>query len=212
VTLAAMVWAEISIHQLISEYLRNDRSELDKLLRTHHLDPRPWLSIIDNPQLNDTFENHKRLRLFYLKSGLFWVEIPPDTKWYEVQNLTDNELDKLYISARHNQQWASAGYQLETVAVAEKLPLTSPPVAWGRIILWGHDKIGPFSIIEGNHRLLAYKYNPPPPLNIPVYIGLSPSYCRWHHADPDLMLGWDLYRKSYNAIVVQNSWLWVWPR
>jgi hypothetical protein len=199
--LANMSWEEISIHHVVSQYLRNDRGHYASF-------PQPWQDIIDNPNISDTLENHMRLRMFYIKSGLFMVEIPPDTKWYEVKNLTDNELDELYVSARHNPQWNQAGSKLDKVAIAEKLQLTSSPAAWGRIILWGHDKSGPFSIIEGNHRMLAYIYNPQRPLDIPVYIGLSSSYCFWHYADPGFLLGNDLYKKA-RRLQERNGWIWV---
>ena len=180
--LATMVWTEISIHNVVAEFLRGERDSRFNFYP-------PWLPIIDNPNLNDLLENHKRLRLLHIIRGIFMVEIPPDTKWYEVQSLTENEIDELYLSAKHNPQWDEAENKLDRVAMAARLPLKSPPDAWARIILWGHDKTGPFSIIEGNHRLLAYAYaHPRPPLNISVYIGTSPSYCYWHYADPRLSI------------------------
>jgi len=198
--LANMVWTEISIHDVVSEFLRGERNS--------YLDVYPsWLPIIDNPDLNDSLENHKRLRLFYIKRGIFMVEIPPDTKWYEVQSLTDAEVDELYLSARHNQTWDHAGNKLDQVAIVDQLALESPPDAWpGRIILWGHDKTGPFSIIEGCHRMLAHaNANPRPLLNICVYVGLSPSYCYWHYADPPFLLGNDLFKRP-PVFVDHNSW------
>jgi hypothetical protein len=75
-----------------------------------------WLPVIDNPNLDDPLENHKRLRLLYIKRGKFMIEIPPDTEWFEVQSLTDNEVDQLYVSARHTTQWDQAGSKLDCVA------------------------------------------------------------------------------------------------
>jgi hypothetical protein len=137
-------------------------------------------------------------------------EIPPDTVWWEVQGVTENELGELYVSARHNSEWDAAGNKLTEVAPNTQDQLSSPPSAWpGRIILWGHDWNGPFSIIEGNHRLLAYtRTEARPPLNIDVYVEISPSYCYWHFADPGVWLGRDLYKQS-SQIVVQNNWLVV---
>jgi hypothetical protein len=196
--LAAMVWNRITFHNVVSEFLRGERSKFNFY--------SPWLPIIDTPNLNDPLENHTRLRLLYIPRGIFMVEIPPDTKWYEVQSLTENEIGELYVSARHNPQWNQAGNKLDQVAIAAPALLLPNPWA-ARIILWGHTKAGPFSIIEGNHRMIAYAgASPRPSLNISVYIGLSPSYCFWHYADPPFFLGQDLYRRNLPRPVVQNNW------
>ena len=187
--LADKDWTEISIHEVVLEFLRGEREKL--------MGPLSWLPVVDNPNLNDPLENYKRLRLLYIPRGKFMVEIPPDTTWWEVRSLTESELGELYVSARHTSEWDAAGNKLEQVASAIQIPpLDSPPDTWsGRIILWGHDKTGPFSIMEGNHRMLAYvRANPRPPLEINVCIGLSPSYCFWHFADPGYLLGNDLYK------------------
>lgn len=68
-----MTWTEISVHNVVSEFLRAERD-------TRFNFYPPWLPIIDNPNLNDPVENHKRLRLFYILRGIFMIEIPPDTK------------------------------------------------------------------------------------------------------------------------------------
>jgi hypothetical protein len=124
--------------------------------------------------------------------------------------VTEDRLDEFFMSAKHNRQWDDAGNKLEKVAIEIKEPLKFPPSAWpGHIILWGHDRKGPFSILEGNHRMLAYAgANPRPPLNINVYVGISPSYCYWHYADPPFLLGNDLY-KTAPQFVFENNWLQV---
>ena len=130
-------------------------------------------------------------------------------RWYEVVSLTENEIDELYVSARHNPQWDGAGNKLDQVAKVARLRLESPPDAWARIILYGHTKTGPFSIIEGCHRMLAWAYaDPRPPLSISVYVGLSPSYCYWHHADPPFSLGQGLYDTRDRTFAAQDNWLW----
>jgi hypothetical protein len=203
VALADMVWTETSVHNVVSEFLRAER---DSRFNFHP----PWLGLIDNPSLNDPLQNHQRLRLLYIVRGMFMVEIPPDTRWYEVQSLTEDQLGELYVSARHTERWDQAGNKLDQVAKAVQVPLKSAPDTWGRIILWGHDRKGPFSIMEGNHRMLAYaQAKPRPPLKAPVYVGLSPSYCFWHHSDPPLSLGQGLYRSQGPSLFAQDNWLHV---
>jgi hypothetical protein len=199
--LSGMAWTEISSHQVIAEYLRSER---DKFAFP------PWLDLIDHPNLSDPLENHKRRRLFLIRRGVLWNEIPADTQWFEVNNLTDSELDELYLSARHTSEWDAAGSQLNVVARVARLPLTAPPDRWPRIILWGHDKSGPFSILEGNHRMLAYAYaSPRPAMNVTAYVGLSPSYCFWHRLDPGLSLNQGLSRLKLPPAQYNGEWLYI---
>jgi hypothetical protein len=65
--LADMGWTEIGIHNVISEFLRADRAKFD----------RRWLPLIDNPNLANQAENHKRLRLLFSRSWLFWLRYRP---------------------------------------------------------------------------------------------------------------------------------------
>ena len=54
--------------------------------------------VLDHPKLDDPEENRARLRLFYLTGRhVFSIEIPPDTEWYEVHDLTDTELGELHV-------------------------------------------------------------------------------------------------------------------
>jgi hypothetical protein len=201
--LADMEWNEISIHQVVLEYVRCEQRT------TSFPTPAEWQAVIDNPNLSDPLENQKRLRVLYIRRASFMIEIPPDTTWWEVHSLTERELGELYASAKHNPAWDGPGNQLERVATAiPVIPLEAPPDAWpGRIILWAHDKEGPFTILEGNHRLLAYTQSTARPrLQLDVYVGLSPSYCFWHYADPDCRVGLDLIQDA-PAFAWINNWI-----
>jgi hypothetical protein len=204
-SLASKIWKEISIHAVVAEFLRAERDTKFNFYP-------PWLHLVDNPNLNDPLENHKRLRMLFIARLPFMIEIPSDTQWYEVQNLTENEVDELYVSAGHNNQWDQAGNRLRDVARAAREPLKAPPDKWARIILWGHSKVGRFSILEGNHRLVGYAAsNSPLGLNIAVYVGLSQSPCFWHYADPRLSLGQGRLDLCPKNIVAQNDWLYLTP-
>jgi hypothetical protein len=171
----------ITIHHVVLEFLRGERTKIKLPQGT---------PLLDGPNLSDPIENHQRLRLLYhpqkLARFIFMLEIPADTCWWEVHGLTQNELDELHVSARHTKDWDVGRYKLKNVAAAVQIPLTSPPSSWpGRVILWGHDWKGPFTIMEGNHRLLAYAAaHTRPPINLDVYVGISPSFCFWHCDDP----------------------------
>ena len=56
------------------------------------------------------------------------IEIPPDTTWWNVRSLTENELGELHVSARHNPQWDVDSNKLESVAAVVQEPLTSCPI------------------------------------------------------------------------------------
>jgi hypothetical protein len=195
-------WNRISIHRVVLEFLRGEREKIQI--------PPAWLPVLETPNLDDPLENQKRLRLLYIPRGKFMIEIPPDTKWWEVKSLTENELGELYTSVNHTQAWDNAGSKLEKVAAAVELdPLRTPPGDWpGRIIPWGHNRNGPFSIMEGNHRLISYmQTSPRPRLQLEVYVGISPSYCYWHYGDPDFCVGTDLFDTKPQMQFVVDDWI-----
>ncbi len=71
--LANKDWSKISINNVVLEFLRAERDTKFNFYP-------PWLPIIDNPNLSDPLENHKRLRLLYIPRGKFMIEIPPE-RW-----------------------------------------------------------------------------------------------------------------------------------
>jgi hypothetical protein len=150
--------------------------------------------VLDNPDLNDPQENHARLRLLYLIKRQLIGEVPPDTQWYLVQNLKDNELSELHILGRCGLTDDSNRNNLLKVAPRFADGLRAPPPSWDAIIHFGHDKTGPFTIIEGNHRLMAYATSPRAGLNIPVYVGLSPTPFFFNLFDPPEMIANDLWK------------------
>ncbi len=199
-----MLWRPISVHEFVAEFLLSERHKFAAI--EHHLSiqltgvtPTKLFAIIDNPNLTDAFENHLRLRLLYLTRCFLLGEIPPDTQWYEVRNLTDTELRDLHVIARCGWDDPKGADKNELLAVAERKPqtLTKPPASWRRPILWGHDKTGPFTIIEGNNRLTAYASTKPAPgLSVPALIGLSPTPCFWHIHDPARIIANDRWKNG----------------
>lgn len=152
--------------------------------------------VIDNPNTMDPSENHFRLRLlFYVRAELMG-EVPPDTQWYEVRNLGDDELKELLIIARCGLDNLAENNELIKVLRQTAPSLTSLPAKWRKPILWGHDKCGPFSIIEGNHRLAAYTAHIDYTLSIPVLVGLSPTPCFFHYPDAPHFIANDLWRTA----------------
>lgn len=185
-SLAAMNWTPVSMHKVILAWLRAERgTNIAGLLS--QLPAAVWSpglsNLLDHADLSDPEENRARLRLLYMIRNIFVVELPPDTKWYEVHSLTDGELEEL--RAINHPGWTDPNDKNEIAKVAARrnLHLTEPPPNWEPPILWGHSRAGPFTIIEGNTRLTAYTASGRADLNIPVFVGLSPMSCYWHILD-----------------------------
>jgi hypothetical protein len=196
-SLREKTWTRVSMHEVVLAWLRAERGKgnLAALLQA-----RPdLLTLLDHGNLNDPDENRKRLRLLYLNRNLFVIEIPPDTNWYEVESLTDVDLAELH--AVNHPDWTASSDQNELLSVArrKRLVLRDPPSDWNTPILWGHDKTGPFTILEGNNRLAAYAASGRSGLDIHVFVGLSPMRCIFHIHDEcgpliqDMILGQLVY-------------------
>jgi hypothetical protein len=189
VSLAEQSWKRVSVHEVVAEFLANER----------HKFSLPSMEIIDKPNLADPSENHDRLRLLMFFRCQLFCEIPPDTEWFEVNQLTNGDLADLRVIARCG--W-DGGDENELSEVAKRKPstLTTQPAQWQKPILWGHDRQGPFTIFEGNHRLTAYvSAGCTPDLHIPVLVGISPTPCVFHMTDPPRILVNDLWRKDWPA-------------
>ena len=196
-SLAEKTWRRISLHRVVLAWLGAEKDRrLEPLMG--HLQEWPYIvQLLDNADLNDPEQNRQRLRVLYLARHMFVGEISPDTLWYEVSNLTDDDLDDIF--AVNHSDWKSAGDQNEIrkVAVRQGQRLETEPASWKPLILRGHTRIGPFTILEGNNRLSAYVLSGRSDLNVPVFVGLSPLRCSLHIKDgsPPFLL-YDLWKSS----------------
>src|SRR6266513_1936205 len=87
-SLANMAWNRVSVHEVVAEFLRGERH------RFEHSLPSAEMALIDSPNISDPRENHARLRYLYCSRGRLIGEIPPETQWYEVRNLTAEGFDQ----------------------------------------------------------------------------------------------------------------------
>lgn len=190
VSLIDMKWRSVTVHAVVAEFLRSERHRLIAL-------PRDALALIDQPNIVDPPENHARLRYLALIRRQLLGEIPPDTRWYKVCTLTDGNLPELYVIGRCGFDDPCGRDQNELQSVASRRPeqMNSAPPNWESPILWGHDRSGPFTIIDGNHRLIAYaSQGQRSGLSVPVFVGLSQTPCFWHIFDPPNKLVNDFWR------------------
>jgi len=126
--------------------------------------------------------------------------IPDETTWYEIRHLQEHHLAELLVIG--SPDWLSDEDRNDLLKVVlrehfgakteEKLQeLREVLQDFDRAkfcipILWGHGREGPFTIIDGNHRLVAlirFGLLPKSFMSV-VYVGLSASHCCWHLPDP----------------------------
>lgn len=174
--LATKKWSPISVYKVIAAFLIAERETRvkEKLVDTGFISAADVARLLDAPNIDNPEENYFRMKMLYRYRNVFFGELPPDTAWFEVDNLTDAELSQLHVVGRCGWDDTTRD-QNELLQVAQRRQelLTTPPGVWKPIILWGHAKAGPFTIIEGNTRLVAYAGSAKAGLNIPVLVGLS---------------------------------------
>jgi hypothetical protein len=181
-SLAKQKWKEVTINHVYHAFLKG---EYDKIFPNQKAQGVQNRAIVEHPDLTDKSQNYKRALLLLNYRSPLLLRIPCSTVWYEVSSLEEYHLGELRIIGRCG--WDDINDQNELLSVADRRSenIDSLPIEWNTPILWGHTKEGPFTILEGNHRLVAYaSSNHRPQLHIPVYIGLSEDYCFWHLLDP----------------------------
>ena len=177
--LSGQTWTEVTVHHVYVAFLC---AEWHKLIVPTTLHDR---QLIDQPDLSSYSENQRRAELLYSYRAPLLQRMPADTRLYEVRYLQEGHLDELLVIGRCGWDSPHDGNELLQVARRKLLPLRSQPQTWSAPILWGHTRQGPFTILEGNNRLVAFAgADPRPSLRRSVYAGLSGSLCFWHLPDP----------------------------
>jgi hypothetical protein len=176
--LADEVWTPSSPHAVVLSFLRSEWDRRD--IPTATWDKR----LITNPDLTSPVENNVRALLLWFVRGPLLQRIPSDTQWYEVKYLRERYFWQLH--AINHVDWNSPAdmNELEKVALRKQEHWRGSSAPW-EPILWAHDKRGPFTILEGNHRLTALaRSQDRANCELVAYVGLSPSRCDWHRLDP----------------------------
>ncbi len=179
-SLATQNWKEVTINHVIHAFLQGEFDDCIKCFGPLASGNR---ALIDNPDFTNESQNSKRTMLISFRAPLL-LRIPCSTTWYKVCSLEEFHLDELLVIGRCGWDDNNDRNEILNVARRKKLMINSYPSEWSTPILWGHAKEGPFTIIDGNHRLVAYAYlNQRPKISIPVYVGLSDDLCVWHLPD-----------------------------
>jgi hypothetical protein len=194
--LSQAFWKPVSYNKFVLDFLLAERTtNLAQRRQTIPITDAALSKLLDSPDLADLDENWTRVRLLNMLRNVYLAEIPPDTQWSEVADLTDDDIDNLYVVREGTWTDARDNNELRQVAARKPLHLLAPPTKWKRVILWGHAQSGPFTILEGNHRLVSYVSSQSAGLKIPVIVGISSTYCYWHPPDPLRAIVADMWKQ-----------------
>jgi len=157
----------ISEEEVIAEFLKTDFS--NSAFEEYR---EPLRDLVLTPHLDDAGENAKRRALLFIRHFALWKELPGGTEWFEVE-IRAADLAQIRVFPRA--QWRKlAQGNFSVPAIAERVRtfrshdatqdaflskiaalrdgLRQDP---GAILLIGLNEREPFTILDGNHRLVA---------------------------------------------------------
>jgi hypothetical protein len=173
--LADESWQPCSQHEVILSFLRSEGERWPAV--SAGWDRR----LIQKADLNNHAENHDRLKMLQTIRKSLMREVPYDTRWHKVAHLRDGHFHEL--RAIYHVAWTSPDdkNELEKVAMRRPQQWHGTKRDW-EPILWAHDTSGPFTILEGNHRMTALA-TMNQSVQLIAYVGLSSRRCLWHALD-----------------------------
>jgi hypothetical protein len=188
---------KVSESEVIAEFLRNEfyHHDFDEVREE-------FARIVLHPNLADANENQLRRQLLFRKRAGLWRELPEDTQWWEVR-VQPRALGRIRIFPRADwRRFSQRGFSLPQMAlrirealatardddflarVAElQKQLVAGEGELGCVLLIGIDEETAFTIIEGNHRMVAAVMSPAPQLEgLRFFCGSSPQMwkCCWY--------------------------------
>jgi O-antigen/teichoic acid export membrane protein len=160
--------------------------------------------VVDTPDLEDAGENAKRRALLFIRHLSLWKQIPVGTEWYEME-IDETNLGQ--ISAFPRAQWrrlargdfsvteiaegvrmrkhlVDLSFLLKIASIGDQLLRDEP--GFSAVILIGRNERERFTILDGNHRLVAAMLSSPGTLKKLRFIcGLSPrmTECCWYNTN-----------------------------
>jgi hypothetical protein len=183
--------------EVIAEFLKNEFHH-----PAFHRDREHFARLVVDADTSNEEQNALRRALLFRVRGHMWRELPPDTRWYQVQ-LEERDLGQLRVFPRA--QWrklATGQFRLadvverirsrqyvgkitEFVARVQSLSYRLRSESdCSSVMLIGMGDGQPYTIIEGNHRLTAALLASPDVLrnHFRVFCGLSPHMdrCCWY--------------------------------
>jgi O-antigen/teichoic acid export membrane protein len=192
----------VSEDEVIAEFLKNDfqcpefEDYQEALAR-----------LVTAPALQNADENKARRALLFLRHGSLWRELPEGTEWFEAE-IRIADLGRVRVFPRaHWRKLALGDFSITQVAqrIMDERYRDRTPEAFrakiedlrdhlqednnaisGAVLLIGLSVSGPFTILDGNHRLLAAMLATPEAVDrLRFYCGLSPrmAQCCWYQTN-----------------------------
>jgi hypothetical protein len=189
----------MSEDEVIAEFLRSEFHY--PAFRAYQ---KTFRELVASPNLESSDENAKRRALLFLRHSSLWKEIPSDTEWYEAE-VTEPDLEQVRAFPRAH--WRKLGrgnfsiidiveiirtrgqamdapFRAKIARIGERL--IGDDALFGAVILIGLNEYEPFTILDGNHRLVAALLASPLGLRKLKFIcGLSPrmTECCWYNTN-----------------------------
>jgi O-antigen/teichoic acid export membrane protein len=201
--------------EVIAEFLKNDLGspEFERYRDVMH-------KLVTEPDLKDDDQSEVRRAFFNIRHRSLWSELPDDTRWFEAE-ISVQDLHRLRVFPRA--QWRKLALgdfglnrisqrMLESVhrkrtpqAFQEKIEdlrcrLQEDAIPAGAVLLIGRHESGPFTILDGNHRLVAATLISPDMVEkFRFYCGLSPrmAECCWYETNLATLLRYASHRVRY---------------
>jgi hypothetical protein len=146
---------------------------------------KKWEPVTRQVALEAWWEDERRMTgswsAFVARRAPIINAIPLDATWWRVSPLSWYDLREVHVIASHGVEGRTSLFDLCERGLVPH-PFGSAPETWRGILLFGHSRLGPFSILEGNHRLLDAAWAGPRarPLALQVQIAISERDCQWH--------------------------------
>jgi O-antigen/teichoic acid export membrane protein len=193
--------------EVIAEFLKND-SQCPEFQEYQETVAR----LVTAPSLQNSDENAVRRALLFVRHGALWRELPESTEWFEAE-IRSADLHRIRVFPRA--QWrklAVGDFSITQVAqrIVDERYRDRTPEAFrakieylrdhlqeddtavaGAVLLIGLSQSGPFTILDGNHRLLAAMLATPEAVDrLRFFCGLSPrmAQCCWYQTNVSTLL------------------------
>jgi O-antigen/teichoic acid export membrane protein len=190
----------VSEDEVIAEFLKTDFT--DSAFEEYH---ETLHGLVTTPHLDDPRENARRRALLFIRHFALWRELPAGTEWFEVEIRTAG-LAQIRVFPRA--QWRKlARGDFNITRIAERLRMfrshsvseaaflskiaalrdgLRQDVDPGAVLLIGLNESEPFTVLDGNHRLVAaILKSPETVLRFRFLCGLSPrmTECCWYRTN-----------------------------
>ena len=192
---------QVSESEVIAEFLKNDFHSPEFARYRDAVN-----GLVTSPDLQNQDDNEVRRALFNVRHAALWRELPEDTEWFEAE-IRSADLFRIRVFPRAQWRKVAARGDYGITRVAERVSQhrerealarafrekiddlrehLRQDGATGAVLLIGRDGSGPFTVLDGNHRLVAAILTFPEAVTrFRFFCGLSPKMarCCWYQTN-----------------------------